>query len=140
MIYLGWDDDEIKESPILGSMLYLTDRLLTETIMYTPTGLISEGKVLYKSPIAGAGGPQDLVKLVEYTKNYLFDDDFKVKYDRGTYKGMNKFGVLILKRTPIARQVLRFSTINKSNQYYRTGENNVSTKLIKNIVRNAQDN
>lgn len=140
LIYLGWDDDEIKESPVLGSMLYLADRLLTETIMYTPTGLISEGKVLYKSPIAGAGGPQDLIKLVEYTKDYLFDEDFKVKYDRGTYKDMNKFGVLILKRTPIARQVLRFSTINKSNQYYRTGENNVSTKLIKNIVRHFQDN
>lgn len=140
LIYLMWDDDEIKENNTIGSCLYLIDRLLTETIMYTPTGMISEAKVLYRSPVAGAGGIEDIFHIMKLTGQYLFDDDFNPYYDRGTYKGMNKFGVTILKGTPIARQILRFSTMGKSNNYYRVGENNVSNKLIKNIVRNAQEN
>ena len=130
---------EIKENNTIGSCLYLIDRLLTETIMYTPTGMISEAKVLYRSPVAGAGGIEDVFHIMKLTGQYLFDDDFNPYYDRGTYKGMNKFGVTVLKGTPIARQFLRFSTMGKSNNYYRVGENNVSNKLIKNIVRNAQE-
>jgi len=135
LLYLGWDDDEIKENNVLSSSLYIFDRLLTETIAYSPTGAYSEAKVLYSSPIAGAGGIQDLFKLVNLTYKYFTDSDFNPEYDRGIYKGRNKFGVIIEKNIPAYRQYQRFKRMGKSNNYYRVGESNVSTKLAKNLAR-----
>ena len=140
LLYLGWDDDEIKENNFVASALYIFDRLLTETIAYSPTGAYSEAKVLYSSPVAGAGGIQDLFKLVDLTYKYFTDSDFNPEYDRGIYKGRNKFGVIIEKNIPAYRQYQRFRRMGKSNNYYRVGESNVSTKLAKNLAREINPN
>ena len=84
---------------------------------------------------AGAGGIQDLFKLVNLTYKYFTDSDFNPEYDRGIYKGRNKFGVIIEKNIPAYRQYQRFKRMGKSNNYYRVGESNVSTKLAKNLAR-----
>ena len=56
------DDDDEKESEFIATALYISDRLLSESQIYAPWGLISEASTLWSSPIAATNGPEDLLK------------------------------------------------------------------------------
>ena len=139
LMYALWDDDDMEDNYLINSALYLADRLYTESNAFTPFGLYSEAKTLYNSPIAGAGGMRDIVQLGNYSVQFIFDPKFKPIYDRGTYKGENKFIVPIKRNIPIIRQVNRIQHINKSNNYYRIGENVIATKVAKNLGLQTRD-
>lgn len=133
-IYLMTDDDDLKDNNFIGSCLYLADRLLTESKMYTITGLYSEGATLWSSPIAGLSTIKDLFKTVELGTKYLIDPSFEVIYPNGLYKGKNKFGVIIQRNIPGWRIVKRIENIAKNNNYYRLNESTISTRLAKSIA------
>ena len=139
LIYLGWDDDEIKESKVLSSTLYLFDRLLTETIAYN-FGMYSEMGTLYSSPIAAAGLPTDILTFMDVLRKDMFDENYNYHYDRGIYKGQSRYKVLIERNIPLIRQYKRLERIGKSNAYYRVGEKNISTRVSKNFARKFNPN
>lgn len=133
-IYAMTDDDDEKESNVVATGLYLADRLLSESQMYTPWGLYSEGKTLWSSPIAAYNGPSDLIKIMDYTARWLFDEDFDPVYSTGIYKGKNKVGVLIKRNIPIYRVIERLNNMTKNNSYYRINEKALNMKINKYIA------
>lgn len=133
-IYAMTDDDDEKESNIVATGLYLADRLLSESQMYTPWGLYSEGKTLWSSPIAAYNGPSDLIKIMDYSARWLFDEDFNPVYTTGIYKGKNKVGVLIKRNIPIYRVIERLNNMTKNNSYYRINEKALNMKISKYIA------
>lgn len=133
-IYAMTDDDDEKESNIVATGLYLADRLLSESQMYTPWGLYSEGKTLWSSPIAAYNGPSDLIKIMDYSARWLFDEDFDPVYSTGIYKGKNKVGVLIKRNIPIYRVIERLNNVTKNNSYYRINEKALNMKISKYIA------
>lgn len=133
-IYAMTDDDDEKESNVVATGLYLADRLLSESQMYTPWGLYSEGKTLWSSPIAAYNGPSDLIKIMDYSARWLFDEDFDPVYSSGIYKGKNKVGVLIKRNIPIYRVIERLNNMTKNNSYYRINEKALNMKISKYIA------
>ena len=133
-IYAMTDDDDEKESNVVATGLYLADRLLSESQMYTPWGLYSEGKTLWSSPIAAYNGPSDLIKIMDYSARWLFDEDFDPVYSTGVYKGKNKVGVLIKRNIPIYRVIERLNNMTKNNSYYRINEKALNMKISKYIA------
>ena len=133
-IYAMTDDDDEKESNIVATGLYLADRLLSESQMYTPWGLYSEGKTLWSSPIAAYNGPSDLIKIMDYSARWLFDEDFDPVYSTGIYKGKNKVGVLIKRNIPIYRVIERLNNMTKNNSYYRINDKALNMKISKYIA------
>lgn len=133
-IYAMTDDDDEKESNVVATGLYLADRLLSESQMYTPWGLYSEGKILWSSPIAAYNGPSDLIKIMDYSARWLFDEDFDPVYSTGIYKGKNKVGVLIKRNIPIYRVIERLNNMTKNNSYYRINEKALNMKISKYIA------
>lgn len=134
VIYAMTDDDDEKESNVVATGLYLADRLLSESQMYTPWGLYSEGKTLWSSPIAAYNGPSDLIKIMDYSARWLFDEDFDPVYSTGIYKGKNKVGVLIKRNIPIYRVIERLNNMTKNNSYYRINEKALNMKISKYIA------
>ena len=133
-IYAMTDDDDEKESNVVATGLYLANRLLSESQMYTPWGLYSEGKTLWSSPIAAYSGPSDLIKIMDYSARWLFDEDFDPVYSTGIYKGKNKVGVLIKRNIPIYRVIERLNSMTKNNSYYRINEKALNMKISKYIA------
>lgn len=133
-IYAMTDDDDEKESNVIATGLYLADRLLSESQMYTPWGLYSEGKTLWSSPIAAYNGPSDLIKIMDYSARWLFDEDFDPVYSTGIYKDKNKVGVLIKRNIPIYRVIDRLQNMTKNNSYYRINEKALNMKISKYIA------
>ena len=133
-IYAMTDDDDEKESNVVATGLYLVDRLLSESQMYTPWGLYSEGKTLWSSPIAAYNGPSDLIKIMDYSARWLFDENFDPVYSTGIYKGKNKVGVLIKRNIPIYRVIERLNNMTKNNSYYRINEKALNMKISKYIA------
>lgn len=133
-IYAMTDDDDEKESNVVATGLYLADRLLSESQMYTPWGLYSEGKTLWSSPIAAYNGPSDLIKIMDYTACWLFDEDFDPVYSTGIYKGRNKIDVLVKRNIPLYRVIERLNNMTKNNSYYRINEKALNMKISKYIA------
>ena len=133
-IYALADDDDLEESTFLNSTLYLADRLYGESRMYTPMGMIPEIKTQWSQPVAGKGVIEDLIDACSFSVQWLFNPDYDPIYRSGTYKGENKVKVKVLKNIPAVRTVQRIKTINRSNKYYRIGDNQTAQKLMKQLA------
>ena len=134
LLHAFTDDDELKDSDALSTALYLIDRLNTEASMYTPWGMSTEIKTLYSSPIAMTNLPEDILKSLEYSVRWIFDEDFDPNYTTGQYVGQNKIAVRLKRNIPIYRVIDRLNHMAQNNQYYRIGDNNWNIKLSKNIA------
>lgn len=133
-IYALTDEDDLEENTFLNSTLYLADRLYGESRMYTPLGALPEIKTQWRQPVAGQGVVDDLVKACIFSVQWMANPDFDPIYRQGTYKGQNKVKVLVLKNIPAVRTYQRISTINRSNKYYRIGDNQTAQKLMKQLA------
>ena len=131
VLFGGWDDDEIKDSGMLSSCLYLADRLYSETSMYTPWGLVSEAKTAWSSPIASTGEATDLLKACQLLTQAIADPDFDATYKTGQYAGKNKFRVLLRRNMPGVRPYDRIMNITRNNQYYKIGESQIGMNIAK---------
>lgn len=130
----GDDDDELYDTTWYNFMLYTADRWITESNSYTPWGLVTEGKTLWSSPVAAFKAPEDLLKLLNFSMQALFDDDFNPEYTTGRYKDENKFTRLIIGNIPLMRNINRLEQLEKNNQYYRLDDNSMRNSIVDNIV------
>lgn len=133
-IHTATDDDEIKDSNTLSTLIYLADRLYSESRMYTPHGLYAEASTLWSSPIAARNGIGDMLKLLSITSNMLFNEEFNPEYTTGLYKGQNKALVLLKRNIPAYRVYDRLQHMAKNNQYYRINDNSNNIKFARNVA------
>lgn len=134
MLYMCTNDDEIKDSEALSTLVYLCDRTFSETWLYTPFGLVTESKTLYSSPIAGATGPSDMIVVAQHLTNYLFDEDYNPTYSTGLYKGENKMWVRLRRNIPAYRHWVRMNNMTKNNQYHKVDESNWNMKAARSLA------
>ena len=133
-LHMATDEDEIKDSNLLSTILYVSDRLFSESRMYTPLGLYSEASTLWSSPIAARNSIGDALKLMSIGVNVLFDEDFDINYTTGLYKGDNKAWVILRNNIPIYRNINRLQRMAKNNSYYRINDNARNIKFSRNIA------
>lgn len=125
------DEDDINDDPFKASLLYLADRLYSDSTMYSPVGLISEYKTAWSSPIASANGPSDLVKAITLIPQALFDPDYNPNYQTGLYAGRNKLEVLLRRNIPAVRPYDRIRFITKNNEYYKISQSQIGINIAK---------
>lgn len=119
-----WDDKELENSTLGNLLIYEADSLATQVMMYTPPFVITEGKKLYSSPIAAQTMPSDVLKAMNIIAEGLISgDDYNWDYSSGRYAGENKLYVLTTRQIPIYRAYSNISGLNKSNSYYKLGDN-----------------
>ena len=132
-LYGLYDEDDIKDDTFKASLLYLADRLYSDSSMYSPVGLVTEYKTAWSSPIASANGPSDLIKAMMMIPQALFDPNFNTTYQSGQYAGKNKFKVLLRRNTPGLRPYDRIQLITRNNKYYKVGESQIGVNIAKNF-------
>lgn len=117
----GYADDD---DNLYNFFIYQADRLNTEALMYSFVTLPSELKKNWMSPVAGFNGLNDLVLSLQYSLQYLFDDEFEMYYTTGRNAGRHKIGVRLENNIPLWRGI-KTSTFDMSdnNKYYKVGQN-----------------
>lgn len=125
VLYALWDDDEINDNKLTASLLYLSDRLYSETSMYTPSGLVSELRTQWSNPIAGGSGINDALKITTIIPQYLFDPTFEKEYTNGVHAHQDKLAVLLRRNIPAIRPFDRIQYIDRDNDYYKIGASRV---------------
>ena len=133
-LHMATDDDQIKDSNLLSTILYISDRLFSETMLYTPTGVITETRTLMSSPLAATSSVEDLLKALDIIVNISFNEDYNPNYTSGLYRGQNKLGVLLKRNIPAYRVYDRLQHMSKNNQYYRINDNSRNVRTAKNIA------
>ncbi len=138
-LYSMYDEDEIKDDTFKASLLYLADRLYSDSTMFSPIGLVTEYKTAWSSPIASANGPSDLLKAMLLIPQALFDPDYNPKYQSGQYAGHNKLEILLRRNIPGIRPYDRIQFITKNNKYYKVGESQIGINIAKNFGETLND-
>lgn len=113
-------DDDDDSTQVADYILYSADRLMSETIQYTPWGMINEGQKLYSQPVAALSIASDNLKLLEACCSYIVTgnpDD--LYYNSGTYSGENKLKVNIMKQIPLLNQINKHQRLGANNSYYK---------------------
>lgn len=113
-------DDDDDSTQVADYILYSADRLMSETIQYTPWGIANEGKKLYSQPVAALSIASDNLKLLEAFCSYIVTgnpDD--LYYNSGTYSGENKLKVNIMKQIPLVNQIIKHQRLGANNSYYK---------------------
>lgn len=113
-------DDDDDSTQVADYILYSADRLMSETIQYTPWGIANEGKKLYSQPVAALSIASDNLKLLEACCSYIVTgnpDD--LYYNSGTYSGENKLKVNIMKQIPLVNQIIKHERLGANNSYYK---------------------
>ena len=113
-------DDDDDSTQVADYILYSADRLMSETIQYTPWGIANEGKKLYSQPAAALSIASDNLKLLEACCSYIITgnpDD--LYYNSGTYSGENKLKVNIMKQIPLVTQIIKHQRLGANNSYYK---------------------
>lgn len=128
-IYATWDDDDIRNNGFVASLLYISDRLYSDSTMYNPMGITSEIKTTWSSPVASATGPSDFITACNLITSALFDPDFNPEYQTGQYAHKNKFEVLLRRNIPGLRPYDRIQLITRNNQYYKIGESQIGINI-----------
>lgn len=113
-------DDDDDSTQVADYILYSADRLMSETIQYTPWGIANESKKLYSQPVAALSIASDNLKLLEACCSYIITgnpDD--LYYNSGTYSGENKLKVNIMKQIPLVNQIIKHQRLGANNSYYK---------------------
>lgn len=119
-----WDDKELKNSTLGNLLIYESDSLATQVMMYTPPFAITEGKKLYSSPIAAQTMPSDVLKAMNIiAEGLIAGDDYNWDYSSGRYAKENKLYVLTTRQIPVYRAYSNIAGLDKSNSYYKLGNN-----------------
>ncbi len=135
VLHMAGDDDDDKNGFVYNLMMYETDRLASESFMYNPIGLASEGKKLWSSPIAVSNSIEDGLTALSLVSQYLIQgDDFDPNYQSGMYAGENKFGIMLKRNIPMYHSIFMLERLERSNKYYKLGENMLSIIPTKDIA------
>ena len=139
VIYAAWDDDDIRNNGFVASLLYISDRLYSDSTMYNPMGITSEIKTTWSSPVASATGPSDFITACNLIASALFDPDFNPEYQTGQYAHKNKFEVLLRRNIPGLRPYDRIQLITRNNQYYKIGESQIGINIGRKLGEALRD-
>lgn len=113
-------DEDDESTQIADYILYSADRLMSETIQYSPWGMANEIQKLYSQPVAAFSIGADNLKLLEACCSYIFTGDKEdLIYQSGTYAGENKLKVNLLKQVPVVNQVRKHERLGANNSYYK---------------------
>lgn len=113
-------DDDDDSTQTADYILYSADRLMSETIQYTPWGMVNEGQKLYSQPVAAFSIIKDNYNLLESCVSYIVtgnEDD--LYYNSGTMSGENKLTTNLLKQVPLANQIRKHERLGANNSYYK---------------------
>ena len=113
-------DDDDDSTQVADYILYSADRLMSETIQYTPWGIVNEGKKLYSQPVAALSIAQDNLRLLGALCSYIITgnpDD--LYYNSGSYSGENKLVVNFFKQIPLVNQIIKHERLGANNSYYK---------------------
>ena len=113
-------DDDDDSTQVADYILYSADRLMSETIQYTPWGSANEGKKLYSQPVAALSIAQDNLRLLGALCSYIITgnpDD--LYYNSGSYSGENKLVVNFFKQVPLVNQIIKHERLGANNSYYK---------------------
>lgn len=113
-------DDDDDSTQVADYILYSADRLMSETIQYSPWGIINEGKKLYSQPVAALSIAQDTLRLLGALCSYIITgnpDD--LYYNSGSYSGENKLAVNFFKQVPLVNQIIKHEKLGANNSYYK---------------------
>lgn len=113
-------DDDDDSTQVADYILYSADRLMSETIQYTPWGIVNEGKKLYSQPVAALSIAQDNLRLLGALCSYITTgnpDD--LYYNSGSYSGENKLVVNFFKQVPLVNQIIKHERLGANNSYYK---------------------
>lgn len=113
-------DDDDDSTQVADYILYSADRLMSETIQYTPWGMINEGQKLYSQPVAAFSIAQDTLRLLGACCSYIVtgnSDD--LYYSSGSYSGENKLAVNFFKQVPLVNQIRKHERLGTNNSYYK---------------------
>ena len=113
-------DDDDDSTQVADYILYSADRLMSETIQYTPWGIVNEAKKLYSQPVAALSIAQDNLRLLGALCSYIITgnpDD--LYYNSGSYSGENKLVVNFFKQVPLVNQIIKHERLGANNSYYK---------------------
>lgn len=113
-------DDDDDSTQTADYILYSADRLMSETIQYTPWGMANEGQKLYSQPVAALSIIKDNWNLLESCVSYIVtgnEDD--LYYNSGTMSGENKVVTNIWKQVPLVNQIRKHERLGANNSYYK---------------------
>lgn len=113
-------DDDDDSTQVADYILYSADRLMSETIQYTPWGMINEGQKLYSQPVAAFSIAQDTLRLLGACCSYIItgnSDD--LYYSSGSCSGKNKLAVNFFKQVPLVNQIRKHERLGANNSYYK---------------------
>ncbi len=117
-------DDDDESTQTADYVLYSADRLMSETIQFTPWGIINEGQKLYSQPSAALSIAIDVSKMLGGLCSYIVtgeSDD--LYYQSGAMAGQNKIVANFLKQIPIVNQIGKHERLGTNNSYYRVRSN-----------------
>jgi hypothetical protein len=127
----GDDDDGI----LYNLALYEADRLASETFLYNPIGLYTEGKTLMSTPVAAQSILTDAFNAVKNIAIWMFgSEEGNMYYKTGQYAGRNRLGVYLERRIPIWNGIRSIRDIPHNNHYYKRGKTAVSIIPTKEIA------
>ena len=109
-------DDDDDSTQVADYILYSADRLMSETIQYTPWGIANEGKKLYSQPVAALSIASDNLKLLEACCSYIITGNPDDLYYNS---GENKLKVNIMKQIPLVNQIIKHQRLGANNSYYK---------------------
>lgn len=113
-------DDDDDSTQTADYILYSADRLMSETIQYTPWGMVNEGQKLYSQPVAAFSIISDNAKLLEACVSYIVtgnEDD--LYYNSGTMSGESKLVTNLWKQVPLVNQIRKHERLGANNSYYK---------------------
>lgn len=128
-------DDDKEHNILYNLMMYEADRLASESFMYNPIGVYAEGKKLWSSPVAAQTSISDLLSTMGLISQYMIQgDEFDPYYSTGLYKGENKLWVQLRRNIPIYHSINMMQRLERSNKYYKLGDNMLSIVPVKDIA------
>ena len=128
----GDDDDN---GLLYNLAMYECDRLASESFMYNPLGIISEGQKLWSSPVAVQSGIEDLFHTAGFISQWIIQgEDFDPYYQTGLYAGENKLWVNLRRQIPMYHAINMIERLERSNKYYKLGDNMLSIIPVKDIA------
>lgn len=135
-------DDDDESTQIADYILYSADRLMSETIQYTPWGMMNEGQKLYSQPVAAFSIANDNLKLLSACCSYIFTGDADdLLYHFGNCSGENKVEVNLLKQIPLVNQIIKHKRLGANNSYYKVRQSPFSGlgQFIANKITGEED-
>lgn len=131
-------DDDDDSTQVADYILYSADRLMSETIQYTPWGIANEGKKLYSQPVAALSIASDNLKLLEACCSYIVTGNPDDLYYNS---GENKLKVNIMKQIPLVNQIIKHQRLGANNSYYKVRSNPFSGlgQVVANMITDEDE-